>query len=639
MSELYMQKTGSIKETKSNKANLHGQRLDAGVLLLKSTLPTLPKRPGVYRFIDAGGTILYIGKAKILQNRVGSYAQPNRLPLRLQRMVSRLAAIEITLTRTESEALLLEANLIKKHQPPYNVLLKDSKDYAYLLIATDHDFPQLMRHRGAKKREGHYYGPFASGQAVGETLETLQRAFLLRNCTDNIFKSRRRPCLQYDIKRCTAPCVGYADKAAYAAQVKQAQRFFAGQTEALTEQLADAMEKASASQQYERAALLRDRIRALAAVKARQEINLDTPEDVDLFALVEEQERYAVQVFFFRGGRNFGGRVLFPQQTAEESAAELLGIFLAQFYTDHPPPAALLLSHQPEEAALLATALSEKAGHTVKLRVPQRGPEQRLVALASENALATLRRQQAESASQKASMEKLAAAFHLKTAPQRIEIYDNSHIQGTHAVGAMVVANAEGFQKNAYRKFNMPTKLGGGDDIFMMQEMLRRRFRGGITLQETAPESWPDLLLIDGGLPQLHAAMQVLKELGIDALPLAAIAKGPERNKGKERIFLPQQASPVQLAANDPLLFFLQRLRDEAHRFAIGTHRARRQKAALGSPLDGVPGIGPTRKRALLRHFGSAQAVARAQISDLCRVQGISDSTAQQIYAYFHPHG
>jgi len=609
-----------------------------GAEIIRTQLRTMPTVAGVYRMLDHAGQVLYVGKAKNLKNRVTSYTQAARLPLRLQRMVAQTRTMEIVVTHTESEALLLEANLVRKLQPRYNILLRDDKSFPYILIAKDHDFPALLKHRGARDRKGWYFGPFASGQAVTETLLQLQRGFMLRNCTDAIFKSRTRPCLQYHIKRCTAPCVQKVSIAAYAAQVAEAREFLAGKNSIIQQELAQQMQAASDALDYELAAKLRDRIKVLTSIQSKQDINVAGIGDADIIAAVQEAGQIAIQMFFFRADRNFGTRSYFPQHDAEATIPEVLAAFLAQFYVERPAPPLLLLSDMPEEAALLGQALATRSDHAVDLHVPQRGDKLRLVEHALTNARSALHRRVAESASQRRLLQGVADAFGLPEPPKRIEVYDNSHLRGTHAVGAMIVANAEGFDKKSYRKFTMRGTAGyqAGDDFAMMQEMLTRRLQ---RLQEEDPEhktaQWPDLLLIDGGQGQVNSVLAVMAELGMTDIAVVGIAKGPDRNAGLEHFFVAGR-EPFMLPPNDPVLFYLQRLRDEAHRYVIGAHRAKRTKAITATPLDDVPGIGAARKKALLNHFGSARGVAQAGEADLRLVPGISAQIAARIYAYFH---
>jgi len=612
--------------------------LAAGTELIRRKLKTMPRGPGVYRMIGGRGKVLYVGKARNLKNRVATYARPGRLPVRLQRMVAETSELEIVTTHTEVEALLLEANLIKTLKPHFNILLRDDKSFADILIATDHDFPQILKHRGARKRKGRYYGPFASAGAVNRTITALQRAFLLRNCSDSVFASRSRPCLQYQIKRCSAPCVDRVDKAGYDMLVRQAHAFLTGRTHAVQQDLAHQMQEASESLEFERAGALRDRIKALTLIQSHQDINPEGIGDADVIALVQEGGQSCVQVFFFRDGRNHGNRAYFPSHDRSDGSASIMAAFIGQFYDGRPAPRRVLVSDEPAESALLAEALSINAGHRVTIRIPQRGRLRKPLEHALANARSALARRMSESASQRRLMEGLAEALALDAAPERIEVYDNSHIQGDSAVGAMIVAGPEGLNKAAYRKFNIRAagEAAAGDDYAMMREVLGRRFTRALREDPDREDgSWPDLIIIDGGPGQMSAGTAVLEELAIDDVEILAIAKGPDRNAGRERLYRPGRA-PFMLEPKDPVLYFLQRLRDEAHRFAIGTHRARRGRGITASPLDEIPGVGARRKRALLQHFGSARAVAQAGLGDLEAVAGISQAVARKIYGHFH---
>jgi len=608
---------------------------DFGADVLRAHLKTMPTSPGVYRMLGDDGTVLYVGKAKNLKNRVTSYTQRARLPTRLQRMVAQTRNMEIVVTHTEVEALLLEANLIQRFMPPFNVLLRDDKSFPYILITRDHDFPQIMKHRGAKTRKGWYFGPFASGGAVTETLTLMQRAFMLRICSDTFFAGRKRPCLQYHIKRCTGPCCGKVGKADYAAQVEEACAFLRGQSNQIQERMAQEMQEASDALNFERAAGLRDRIRVLTSMQTKQDINVAGLGDADVIALHQEGGRTAVQIFFFRADRNYGTRTYFPTHDRHIASGEVLASFLGQFYADKDPPPVLLLSETPDQSALLAEALSGRAGHKVTLQVPRQDRKKKLVDHALRNAAEALGRKMAESIEQQKLLARVAEVFALAKPPQRIEVYDNSHTSGTYAVGAMIAAGPEGFLKKTYRKFNI-RQAKGNDDFAMMNEVLTRRFK---RLMAEDPDKssflWPDLLLIDGGAGQVGKVKAVLAELGVDGVALVGIAKGPDRNAGRERFFR-EGLPPLSLPVDDPVLYYLQRLRDEAHRFAIGTHRARRTKAIGQSGLDDVPNIGAVRKRSLLQHFGSARAVEGAGIDDLARAPGISRKIAKIIYDYFH---
>jgi excinuclease ABC subunit C len=612
--------------------------LETGVAAIRNVLATLPARPGVYRMVDAAGSVLYVGKARALKNRVASYTQVARLPRRLQRMVAQTRDMVIVTTNTEAEALLLEAQLIKRWRPPYNVLLRDDKSFPFIYLREDHDFPRISKHRGARVGKGVFYGPFASAGAVNATLNALQKVFLLRSCTDSFYANRSRPCLLHQIRRCSAPCVGRITPKAYAELVADAKAFLDGRTVEAQARLASAMQAAAAAQDFELAAVLRDRLKALTFIQGSQSINAEGKlRDADIVAIASRQGVMCVQMFFIRGGQNWGHRAWFPGHVAEMDEAEVLQSFLPQLYEDLPPAREILLDRALPETALLADALSSRAGRRIALKVPRRGPNRRLVDQAHRNAIEALERRAAEATTQGRLMAELAEIFELDAPPQRIEIYDNSHIQGTSALGAMVVAGPEGFQKSQYRKFNMKDEaLTPGDDFAMMRAMLRRRFA---RLQSENPDdrtNWPDLLLIDGGRGQVAAVLETLSELGIEEMPLVGVAKGPDRNAGRE-IFHLASGRELTLPPNSPVLFHLQRLRDEAHRFAIGAHRAKRAKAMVASPLDDVPGIGPARKKALLLHFGTARAVKGASLQDLERAPGINKATARAIHDHFHP--
>jgi excinuclease ABC subunit C len=589
--------------------------------------------------LDQQSRVLYVGKARNLKARVSNYARPSGHSGRIARMISETTAMMFLTTRTETEALLLEQNLIKQLKPRYNVLLRDDKSFPNILV-TDHAYPMIKKHRGAKKEKGTYFGPFASAGAVNRTLAQLQRVFLLRNCTDSQFEGRTRPCLQFQIKRCTAPCVGKISAEDYGRQVADAQRYLSGKSTQIQETLAAQMQAASDAMEFERAAALRDRIRALTQVQTAQGINPHTVTEADIVALHMEGGQACVQVFFIRAGQNWGNRDFYPRAGADIEAPEVLEAFLGQFYDDKEPPRQILLSHPLEHGDLMEQALSQKLGRKVALLVPQRGEKAELVDGALRNARESLARKMAESATQTKLLAALAQAFGLPQPPQRIEVYDNSHIQGAHAVGAMIVAGPEGFMKNAYRKFNIRgDDLTPGDDFGMMKEVLGRRFKR--LLKEDPDRSlglWPDLLLIDGGAGQVSAVAQIMAEYGVQDIAMVGVAKGIDRDHGKEEFHRPHQR-PFALRMNDPVLYFIQRLRDEAHRFAIGTHRAKRAKAVGATPLDEVPGVGAGRKRALLAHFGSAKAVSRAGLADLKAVDGISDAIAETIYAFFHEKG
>src|SRR5580693_1667932 len=667
-----------------------------------------PSRPGVYRMLDVRGDVLYVGKAKNIRKRVSAYARPTGLDTRIERMIAQTRTLEFVVTRTETEALLLEANLIKRLRPRFNVTLRDDKSFPYILITSDHWAPQILKHRGARSRPGQYYGPFASVWAVNRTVNALQRAFLLRSCSDPFFESRTRPCLLYQIKRCSAPCTKQIEFRDYAALVREANAFLSGRSKLVKDQLAGAMEKASTALHFEHAAIYRDRLSALSAIQSQQGINPRTVEEADVFAVHQQGGFTCVEVFFFRTGQNWGNRAYFPKADKSLGPGEVLSAFLAQFYDDKPPPHQILISHAIEDRALLAEALATESGHKVEILVPQRGEKKDLIAHALANAREALGRKLAETSSQQKLLDQLAETFGLPRPPRRIEVYDNSHIQGTNAVGAMIVAGPEGFRKKDYRKFNIrSTELTPGDDFAMMREVLERRFKrlmneaprlpsplageggaarsgvpgegpgipGGAGILEPSPalalpkldadgikrtyplsrsiegsiaplpppqggredddeSPWPDLVLIDGGLGQLNAARDVLAGLGAE-VPLVAIAKGPDRDAGRETFFLPGRDS-FKLPPRDPVLYFVERLRDEAHRFAVGSHRTRRARDMREAGLQEIAGIGPTRKRALLHHFGTLKAIERASVTDLMQVEGISAETARRIYEFFH---
>ena len=657
-----------------------------------------PPAPGVYRMIDARGDVLYVGKAKNIRRRILAYQRATGHTARIARMIAATASIEFVSTATETEALLLEANLIKRLRPRFNVLLRDDKSFPYILITGDHPAPQISKHRGARSRPGDYFGPFASVWAVNRTITALERAFLIRSCSDPVFESRTRPCLLYQIKRCSGPCTGEIKPADYAELVREAEAFLSGKSRMVKEELASEMEKAASALDFERAAIYRDRLAALSAVQAHQGINPRGVEEADVFAVHQEGGFSCVEVFFFRTGQNWGNRAYFPRADRSLSAGHVLGAFLAQFYDDKPCPRLILISHDVEDRALIAEALSIKSGHKVEIAVPQRGEKKDLVEHALANAREALGRKLAETSSQQRLLAGLAETFDLPRPPRRIEVFDNSHIQGTNAVGAMIVAGPEGFRKNQYRKFNIRTAdLAPGDDYGMMRQVLRRRFRrllaeapkpqtpvasplegeaepaqpareGGDLLgseatplpilppqggrdaiagaqentgyadsadSESADSPWPDLVLIDGGLGQLNAARETLGELGVRDLALIAIAKGPERDAGRETFFLSGR-EPFRLKPRDPVLYFVERLRDEAHRFAVGSHRQRRKRDIREAGLQEIPGIGPARKRALLRHFGTLKAIERASVADLEQVSGINAETARKVYDFLH---
>ncbi len=618
-------------------ANGDKPTLPTGVGIILTALETMPGNPGVYRMLDAKGDALYVGKARNLKKRVTSYTQLARLPERLRRMVAATAAMEILTTHTEAEALLLEANLIKRLQPRYNILLRDDKSYPWLMLTEDHPFPQIAKHRGAQVRRGSYWGPFASVWSVNQTVQALQRIFLLRSCADTIFANRTRPCLLFQIKRCCAPCVGRVSEAEYKTLVDQAKAFLSGKSGAVRQELAAAMEQAAEALEFERAAAIRDRIRGLTHIQGADVINPASLTDADVIALHQEAGQSCIQVFFIRGGRNNGNRSFFPSQAKDEAPGAVLSAFIAQFYDDKPAPQLILLSHEAEEPALLTEALSLKAGRKITLLVPQRGEKHDVVQHAQTNAREALERKLAETAGQGKLLAAVAELFALPETPTRIETYDNSHIMGTNAYGVMVVAGPEGFNKSAYRKFAIKSAITPGDDFGMMREVMRRRFARTLAEDPSREsENWPDLVLIDGGAGQLSAASAIMEELGLSDIPLVGIAKGPDRDAGREWFFMANRA-PFQLPPRDPVLYFLQRLRDEAHRFAISTHRNARSKKITTSELDDVPGVGAARKKALLMHFGSARDVRGAGLKDLEAVPGINRATARAVYAYFHP--
>jgi len=633
--------------------------IERGVKVIQTQVKLLPNAPGVYRMLDHADDVLYVGKARNLKKRVANYTFPAKLPHRIFRMVSETVRMEFVRTHTEVEALLLESNLIKKLRPRFNVLLRDDKSFPYILLTGDHEWPQLVKHRGARSRKGDYFGPFASAGAVNRTITALQRAFLIRNCSDATFASRTRPCLQYQIKRCAAPCVGYVSKEEYGELIAQAKAFLTGSSRKISEQLAERMQEASDTLDFESAARYRDRIRALAHIQAHQDINVEGVEDADVLALYGEGGTSCIQVFFFRGGSNYGNRAYFPSHDKSLDAGEILAAFVGQFYDNKPPPKLVLVSHDMPEQELIAEALSTRADRKVEVLRPQRGSKRKLMDHALSNAREAHGRRLAESASQRKLLEGLAEALDLDAPPERIEVYDNSHIQGTNAIGAMIVAGPEGLMKNAYRKFNirnvvpadapMPETAAGddaadapvqaGDDYAMMRQVLTRRFSRALKEDpDRTSGNWPDLVLIDGGQGQDAVAREVFDELGIEDVAIVSIAKGPDRDAGRERFFTGKRP-PFSLPVNDPVLYFLQRLRDEAHRFAIETHRAKRAKAVGQSKVDEIPGIGAKRKKALLHHFGSAREVARAGLQDLEAVDGISKTVAKRIYDFFHDEG
>ncbi len=624
-----------------------GPSTPCGPEVIKAVMRSAPNRPGVYRMLDVQGDVLYVGKAKSLKKRIQSYTRLMGHTNRIARMIASTAEMELITTASETEALLLEANLIKKLKPRFNINFRDDKSFPYILISREHEIAQVVKHRGARNRKGEYFGPFASAGAVNRTINALQRAFLLRSCSDSVYESRTRPCLLFQIKRCSAPCTGEIDAPGHDALVGEALSFLSGKSDAVREHMSALMERAAEALDFEQAAIYRDRIAALSHVQGHQGINPHTVAEADVFAVAQEGGQTCVQVFFFRAGQNWGNRAYFPRADRSHTEVDVLDAFLAQFYDDKPCPKLVLLSHPVTQRALLVEALTVKTGRKVTISVPQRGEKLELVQHAASNAREALGRRMAESASQLKLLQALSDRFDLDQLPQRIEVYDNSHIQGAHPVGAMIVAGPEGFEKSQYRKFNIKSPdIAAGDDYAMMREVLTRRFSrllkeegpkndddGGAETSGTPP--WPDLVLIDGGAGQLGVAVETLQDLGIESLKVVGVAKGPDRNAGRERFFLPGK-SDFMLEPRDPVLYYLQRLRDEAHRFAIGSHRARRKKAIGLSPLDEIGGIGATRKRALLRHFGSAKAVSRASVQDLAAVEGISGALARTIYEHFN---
>ena len=614
--------------------------LGRGLAYLKSEVRKLTGDPGVYRMLNGAGEALYVGKARNLARRVTSYTQPNRLSNRLMRMVSETETLEVIVTRSEIEALLLESNLIKKLKPRYNILLRDDKSLPQILLTGDQPFGQLKKHRGRKTRKGDYFGPFASAGAVNRTVADLARAFMLRTCSDSVFSARTRPCLQYQIKRCSGPCVDLVSREDYAGQMDQARRFLSGESAAIQRDYAERMHAAADKLEFETAAIWRNRIRALSGIQASQDINVQNLKDADIIAVAQSGERSCIQTFFIRGGSNYGNRSYFLSHNADSSAADVLTAFLGQFYDDKDPPAEILLSDEPGDKELIAEALSSRAGRNVKLSRPQRGDRTKLTAMARHNAEEALARHLADTGSQRRLLGELADLFGLDAPPERVEVYDNSHIQGQHAVGGMIVAGPEGFNKAAYRKFNIRDEgahaVTEGDDFGMMRQVINRRFERALKEDpDRTGGSWPDLLLIDGGKGQLSAVTEVMEDLGVADIAVVAISKGPDRNAGREQFHM-RGRETFTLSPQASAMHFLQRLRDEAHRYAVGTHRARRQKAELTSPLDGVPGIGPKRKKALLAHFGSARAVAAAGLEDLEAVDGISKAVAKQLYDWFY---
>ncbi|MCR9060989.1 MAG: excinuclease ABC subunit UvrC [Rhodobacteraceae bacterium] len=658
-----MQDTSDSRKAAGNGNEEKTPSAKKGVDVIASEVRRLPNGPGVYRMLDENGEVLYVGKARSLKKRVTSYTRLQGQSNRIMRMILSTAAMEFVVTQTEPEALLLEANLIKRLRPRFNVLLRDDKSFPYILVTGDHQSAAIVKHRGARKRKGDYFGPFASAGAVDRTINALQKAFLIRTCSDSYYENRSRPCLQYQIKRCAGPCTGEIGQEDYAGLVSEAKAFLSGRSQLIKKQLAQQMEAASADLEFERAAIYRDRLSALSHVQAHQGINPQSVQEADVFAIHQEGGQTCVQVFFFRTGQNWGNRAYFPKADKSLDEPEILESFLAQFYDDKPAPKLILLSHDLAEQDLLSEALTERTGRKVDVSVPRRGEKKELVEHALTNAREALGRRLAETSSQARLLKGVAEAFDLTAQPRRIEVYDNSHIMGTNAVGGMIVAGVEGFAKGQYRKFNIKSEdLVPGDDYGMMREVLNRRFSRLLKehAREEKPEAspvdpegdtagneengaditsdipaWPDLVLIDGGQGQLTAARETLEDLGITDVPLVGIAKGPDRDAGREKFFIPGKQS-FMLPERDPVLYFVQRLRDEAHRFAIGSHRARRKKDIVKNPLDEIAGIGPTRKKALLRHFGTAKAVSKAGIDDLAAVPGISEAIARLVYDHFH---
>ncbi len=626
------------------KAQMTDMPSPTGAVAIKAFVRTLPSAPGVYRMIDEAGDVIYVGKARSLKARVTNYTRPEGLELRLQRMIAATRSMEFVRTETESEALLLEANLIKRLKPRFNILLRDDKSFPYILIATDHEAPELMKHRGIRRRKGHYFGPFASALAVKRTITALQRAFLLRTCSDSFYRARTRPCMLHQIKRCAGPCTGEISIPDYQALVEDARQFLSGKSKSVQDHLARDMNMAAENLDFERAALLRDRLSALALVQSQGDVAAKTVEEADVFAIAHEAGQFCVQVFFFRAYQNWGNHAFRPRADASLGDAEVLEAFISQFYEDRTPPRLILLSHPLAEHELIEEALSTRAGSKVSIQVPKRGEKRDLVGHALNNAREALGRQLAEGATQRTLLEGVAELFGLDETPRRIEVYDNSHISGTNAVGAMIVAGEQGFSKKHYRTYNIKSQdLTPGDDFGMMREVLTRRFSRLSSESQTDAEDeatgmpdWPDVVFIDGGQGQLNAVRDVIAGLNLQKeVIFIGIAKGEERDAGREKFFM-EGREPFMLPHRDPVLYYVQRLRDEAHRFAIGTHRARRKKDIVRNPLDEIEGIGPARKRALLQHFGSAKAVSRASLADLAQIPGVSGQMAQQIYDHFN---
>jgi excinuclease ABC subunit C len=620
--------------------------LTAGHAAIEAAVRLAPTSPGVYRMLNAANDVLYVGKAKNVKKRLTSYARVNApQPARILRMIAATTNVEIVSTTTETEALLLEANLIKQLRPRFNVQLRDDKSFPYILISGDHWAPQILKHRGAQTRPGRYFGPFASAGAVNRTITALQRAFLIRSCTDSFFESRTRPCLLYQIRRCAGPCTREIDFSGYTELVREATEFLSGRSHAVKQLLAAEMEKASTELEFETAATYRDRLAALSAIQSQQGINPRTVEEADVFAIHQEGGYSCVEVFFFRTGQNWGNRAYFPRAEKTFTPEEVLNSFVTQFYDDKPPPKLILLSHEVEDTALLADALSVKAGFKVEVSVPKRGEKKEMILHALTNAREALGRKLADTATQGRLLQGMVTTLGLPHTPQRIEVYDNSHIMGTNAVGAMIVAGPDGFMKNQYRKFNIKSEgLTPGDDYAMMREVLQRRFKRLLKPAEDGDKKprdddsfpqWPDLVIIDGGRGQLNAAREILAELGVDKVTLLGVAKGPDRDAGRETLFMPDREA-IKLEPRDPVLYFIQRLRDEAHRFVIGSHRKLRKKDIREAGLQEIPGIGPSRKRALLLHFGTLKEIERASIADLGKVPGVSAESARRIFEFFH---
>lgn len=612
-------------------------KLSAGIQTIRAYVKTAPGAPGVYRMLDEHGDVLYVGKAKAIKKRIVSYTQINRLNLRLQRMVARTTSMVFVTTRTESEALLLEASLIKRFKPQYNVLLKDDKSFPYILLREDHEWPQITKHRGRRKHKGQYYGPFASISSVNRTMNTLQKVFQLRSCTDSTFDSRTRVCMLYQIKRCSGPCVGKIKKSDYEEMISETRAFLEGKSTDIQKKFAQSMQEASAEMEYEAAAIYRDRLNALTQIQSHQSMVNVMVEEADVIAAEAVADQIGIQVFFFRAGQNWGHRAYFPKHDGSESIEAVLEAFIAQFYDNKPAPKLILLSHQLKGQSLLSEAFTARMERKVEITVPKQGKKAEVVKEARRNAKEAVERRLAETASQSKLLIGVAKAFHMDETPTRIEVYDNSHIQGSNAVGGMIVAGPDGFMKNGYRKFNIKSEdIAPGDDFGMMREVMQRRF-SRLMKEDASKERghWPDLLLIDGGKGQLSSVMEVLTELGVEGVTVVGISKGPDRHAGREQFHMPGK-TPFSMPLTDPVLFYLQRLRDEVHRFAIGSHRARRASDIKKSPLDGIGGIGPKRKKALLHHFGSAKAVIGADVKDIEKVDGISKAIAQQIYDHFH---